>query len=182
MKILHITDIHGNKTIMKAALNYESDLVAISGDLIEKKEDIKIVKEWLKHFKTPTIICSGNHDMKIDDGNWLYDLETENIFVHKKLELNGLKIDSKPYMSDEFDYDTDILIYHVPPNKTFTSMDRKFRDFGDEYLRALLVNDFNPKCVLCGHIHNPLRLKDKVGESLIVNSCYKKLNLSLNKI
>jgi len=61
-------------------------------------------------------------------------------------------------------------------------MDRKFRDFGDEYLRALLENDFNPKFVLCGHIHNPMRLKDKVNKSVIVNSCYKKMNCYIIEI
>jgi Icc-related predicted phosphoesterase len=181
MKILHITDIHGNTKIMKEALKYKSDLVAISGDLIEREKEIKLIKDWLKNFKIPVIISSGNHDVAIDDGNWLYDLEGGNVFVHKKLEINGLKIDSKPYMSDEFDYDCNILVYHVPPNKTYTSMDRKYRDFGDEYLRALLENDFNPKFVLCGHIHNPMKLKDKVNKSVIVNSCYKKMNYCIIK-
>jgi Icc-related predicted phosphoesterase len=177
--ILHITDIHGYKKIMKESLKYESDLVAISGDLIKRKKDIKTIKEWLKNFKVPVIISSGNHDMAIDEGNWLYDLEDNNVFVHKKIEINGLKIDSRPFLSDEFDYDTDILIYHIPPNKTFTSIDKKLRDFGDAYLRILLENEFNPKFVLCGHIHNPLKLKDKVGKSLIINSCYKKFNFSI---
>jgi len=141
-KILHITDIHGNIEIMKESLKYESDLVAISGDLIEREDDIKTIKDWLKNFKVPVIISSGNHDVVIDEGNWLYDLEGDNVFVHKKFEINGLKIDSKPYMTDEFDYNCDILVNHVPPNKTYTSMDRKFRDFGDEYLRSLLENIF----------------------------------------
>ena len=62
MKILHITDIHGNKKIMKEALKFRDvEIVAISGDLIETKDDIKKVKEWIKCFKVPVIICSGNH-------------------------------------------------------------------------------------------------------------------------
>jgi len=103
VKILHITDIHGNIEIMKEALKYDTELVAISGDLVEKKEDIKIIKDWLKNFKVPVIISSGNPDAAIDNSNWLYDLEGDNIFVHKKLEINRIKIDSKSYMSDEFD-------------------------------------------------------------------------------
>ena len=179
MKILHITDMHGNVKIMKETLKQDVDIVTISGDLIDKKNDIKIVKKWLKCFKVPVIISSGNHDLEVDEGNWLYDLEKENIFIHKKIEINCIKIDAKPYLSDEFEYDTDILVYHIPPNKTFTSIDRKYRDFGDEYLRKLLENDFNPKYVFCGHIHNPMRLKDKINKSIIVNSCYRKFNFSI---
>jgi len=69
MKILHITDIHGNMEIMRESLKYDTELVAISGDLVEKKEDIKIIREWLKNFKVPVIISSGNHDAAIDNGN-----------------------------------------------------------------------------------------------------------------
>jgi Icc-related predicted phosphoesterase len=46
MKILHITDIHGNEKIMKKALNFKDvEIVAISGDVIETKDDIRKVKE-----------------------------------------------------------------------------------------------------------------------------------------
>ena len=180
MKILHITDIHGNEKIMKKGLSFRDvEIVAISGDLIETKDDIKKVKEWIKCFKVPVIICSGNHDIEIDNGEWLYET---NAFVNKKVEINKMIIDAKGYMSEEFDYNVDILIYHTPPKNTLTSTDKNYKDFGDEFLEKLLKYDFNPKYLLCGHVHNPLSLQDRINKTTIINSCFEKYNISLLKL
>jgi len=52
--------------------------------------------------------------------------------------IKDLKITEKLY----------ILVYHFPPSNTFTSIDKNYRDFGDDILTSLLKENFTPKYIV----------------------------------
>ena len=60
MKILHISDIHGDINIINKAKTLQEDRVCISGDLIYSANDIPIIKEFISSFDIPILISSGN--------------------------------------------------------------------------------------------------------------------------
>jgi Icc-related predicted phosphoesterase len=86
LKILHVTDLHGNKAYYKWVKEQSTnfDVICISGDLIGSAnlsssynnnsfDEQKQVTQWLEEMMLPVFICSGNHDVITDDDN-LYDL------------------------------------------------------------------------------------------------------------
>ena len=184
MKILHISDIHGDINIINKAKTFQADIVCISGDLIYSANDIPIIKEFISSFDIPILISSGNHDYEIDEAKWIKELKDKNIFVDGDIvTINNITFGIVPYFGEfsEF-YSVDVLIYHIPPSNTFTSIDKNYRDFGDDTLKTLLKKDFTPKYLLCGHQHKPQRLKDKINKTTIINACYKKDNIYLLNI
>jgi Icc-related predicted phosphoesterase len=175
MKILHTSDLHFDKKkyekITKIQKNY--DLIIISGDLIDATKDnikkqINWLIEWSNSIKIPLLISSGNHDFDYDEAKWMKKL---NAVCDTKIEINNLKITALPYIGGDFSecFNADILVYHIPPSNTLTSITKNYKDFGDIEIRKYLK--FNsPKYLLSGHIHNPLKRKDILNKTKIINS------------
>lgn len=181
MKILHTSDIHFNKSwfewISDQQDNY--DIFCITGDFLDDTkhesliEQIDWVTNWMKKFKKPLFVCSGNHDIEeLENEEWLNKIP--NIYSdNSKKTINGIKFGCIPYIAPEFfDFDDcDVILYHVPPAKTKTALKSKNNeDWGDrELLRALKTHIISPKFLLCGHVHNPLKDNDKILNTKIFN-------------
>jgi len=175
MKILHTSDLHFNQRMYEkiSKIQKDYDLIVISGDLIESsREDIENQINWLidwsNTISTPLLISSGNHDFDYNEAKWMQKL---NAICDRKIEINNLKIIALPYIGADFSnlWGADVLIYHIPPANTLTSTTREYRDFGDKEISDYLK--LNPvKYLLCGHIHNPLKRKDKINKTEIINS------------
>ena len=175
MKILHTSDLHFDRemyeNIYKTQKDY--DLIIISGDLIDSnQENVKKQVEWLIDWSnvisTPLFISSGNHDFDYEEAKWMQKL---NGICDSELKIDNLKIMALPYIGGDFSslYGIDILVYHIPPANTFTSITKNYKDFGDkEILEYLKYN--TPKYLLCGHLHNPLKRKDFINKTTIINS------------
>ena len=80
MKILHTTDLHFTKHwftwIALQQNNY--DVFCITGDFLESSNDetlleqIEWISSWMKSFKKPLFVCSGNHDIEeLENEDWL---------------------------------------------------------------------------------------------------------------
>lgn len=181
MKIFHTTDLHFNKAwfqwIESEQSNY--DVFCLTGDFLEssKKESLKKQIEWItiwmKNFRKPLFVCSGNHDIEeLDNDEWLNKIS--NIYSDNTIKIiNGIKFGTIPYIAPDFrEFDRcDILLYHLPPAKTKTAIHNKTKeDWGDFELYRLLQNKFlQPKIILCGHMHHPIAKKDKIHSSIIYN-------------
>lgn len=182
MKILHTTDLHFNKHWFEWLSNQEEhyDVLCITGDFLDdsKKEtlleQIEWISSWMKHFKKPLFVCSGNHDIEeLENENWLNKIP--NVFGDNNIKtINGFKFGCLPYIApDFFEFDEcDILLYHLPPSKTQTSIHLKTgKDWGDNELHRLIKNNvISPKIVLCGHLHHPSSTIDKLNRVSIYNS------------
>lgn len=179
MKILHASDLHFDKAKFDRILSLEFDICCISGDLIDANQKDIIgqkawVKRWLENFKKPIFVCSGNHDVsESGDVSWI---RASNIYADGDIKtLEGIKFGCAPYLcADILDFaECDVLLTHIPPPHTQTSIERG-RDFGDkELFRVLKHGLLKAKIILCGHVHNPLLDIDKIGDCTIYNSSLK---------
>jgi len=104
--------------------------------------------------------------------DWILELANRHIFVdHSITNLNGIKIGCAPYGTEDFSkyHHCDILLNHQPPANTETSTD-KLGDWGCPNLRAALdQKDIEPRLILSGHIHKPIKNRTTLGDIEIRN-------------
>ncbi|WP_324735926.1 YfcE family phosphodiesterase [Thermococcus sp. SY098] len=189
MRIIAITDIHGNenkaKWLVEKIKDEKFDVLLIAGDITHFKgrgSAEKSLKYFLE-FKKPVFAVMGNCD-----GRDVLDLLEElGINLHdKRIEINGIGIvgfggsnitpfstiwefhDAEIWESLNKNYrDGDILLMHVPPYGT--KVDRTFTGLhvGSKALRKF-IEEKQPPLVICGHIHEARGI-DEIGKTLIVN-------------
>ena len=173
LKLLHASDLHFGAGYFDyiLALQDKFDIFCFSGDLLYKEstQEKEQTTLWLKSFKKPVFVCSGNHDMPT---SWLNSISS--IYSDGAIKtINGVKFGCVPYLCDdllEF-AECDILITHVPPAKTSTSISKKGKDHGDTELARLIKNNLlKAKIILCGHIHEPKSHIDVLNGVKIYNS------------
>ncbi len=181
MKLLHTTDLHFNKKWFEWLYEQQGayDILCITGDFLEprKMEPLEIQIEWISDklvkFEKPLFVCSGNHDIELPQReNWL--CEMKNVYADGRIvEVENFKMGCIPYIAPDFMEfgECDVVLYHLPPSKTKTAVNRKDgNDWGDKELYKLLKGGlFTPKILLCGHNHYPLATTDTLGKTTIYN-------------
>ena len=182
MKILHTTDLHFTKHwftwIALQQNNY--DVFCITGDFLESSKDetlleqIEWISSWMKSFKKPLFVCSGNHDIEeLENEDWLNQIP--NVYSDNSIKtINGIKFGCIPYIApDFFEFDEcDILLYHLPPAQSKTAIHNKTNaNWGDKEIARLLQKSIlKPKVLLCGHMHHPINTTDKINNTMIYNT------------
>ena len=151
------------------------DLVIIAGDLLDGFSDVPVHTQawqcstWLLSLRTPTVVCSGNHDFwpksrtgPVDpdaEGAWLRRLRGRGSIVAVdgdtinagalKIAVNGwLQV---PALSSG---ELDIVVSHAPPKGCACACGKDGHDNGDPQLWDVLRWD-PPGLLLAGHIHEP---------------------------
>jgi Icc-related predicted phosphoesterase len=192
MKIFHATDLHFNKNFFHqiSSLKEDFDVFCLTGDFLDSSIDISLdkqvdwIKKWMKEFQKPLFVCSGNHDIEFDY-EWL---NVENVYSdNSKIKINNIKFGSIPYIGADFGdfFDCDVILYHIPPSNTNTSIHRKtLKDWGDREINYYLKHKIlQPKLFLCGHLHKPLGKQDKIFSTIISNpGKEEKLSFNVFKI
>ena len=188
MKILHVSDLHYNKSHFEwVALQQDSfDIICMTGDFLDERlgdelKQIEWVVAWIKSIQLPLFVCSGNHDVNIEGANnWLNEIDTKDYFCDgMTVTINGVRIASVPYTNyDGFDdFDCDVLLNHLPPSHSKTAITKDGEDWGDRQLyRALKYKLIRPKIVLSGHIHSPQRRTDELFGVQIYNPALEIVN------
>ena len=173
IKLFHTSDLHVNIDYFDYILSRqdEFDIFCFSGDFLNEystheKEQTTL---WLKKFKKPVFVCSGNHDTS---AYWLNSIK--GIYADGATKtINDVKFGCVPYMCDdllEF-AQCDILLTHIPPAKTSTSISKDGKDYGDTELSRLIKNNLlKTKIILSGHIHEPKSHIDILNGVKIYNS------------
>jgi len=62
-----------------------------------------------------------------------------------------------------------VLVSHLPPWGTLCSRDRRFVDRGSGQLRRW-IEARQPAAVICGHVHHPEPVVERIRETLVVNA------------
>lgn len=182
MKILHTTDLHFNKHWFLWIANQQDnyDVFCITGDFLEDLkeetllEQIDWITQWMKNFRKPLFVCSGNHDIEeLDNEDWFNKIS--NVYSDNTIKMiEGIKFGCIPYIAPEFlDFDEcEVILYHLPPAKTNTAIHNEtFADWGDiEFFRNIKNGVLSPKVVLCGHMHHPIDTIDKINNTIIYNT------------
>lgn len=188
MKILHTTDLHFNKKwfdwIEQQQPNF--DVCCITGDFLESskeetlQEQITWITNWMKRFKKPLFVCSGNHDIEeLENEDWLCKIP--NIYSDNSIKtIDGVKFACVPYIAPEFlEFDEcDVILYHLPPANTKTAIHKTTNtDWGDKEITRLLKKKIlQPKILLCGHMHHPVQTQDTIHNTITYNCGSSKNN------
>ena len=198
MKILCIADIHGDRWAVEKLKEFAREKrienILILGDFpahgnFNSLETAKFVLETLKEFNL--IVIPGN----CDPWEIIPFLQEKKVSLHgeaKNLPETGVKIagfgGSNPtpfgtplefeeaYIYDELSQklttgikgEKFILALHVPPKDTNCDLTSFGTHSGSSAIRKI-VEEFQPKLVLCSHVHESAGQEDNLGESIIAN-------------
>lgn len=191
MRILHISDWHGNFSLVPQIKELTYDIVIMSGDMIKNcsrvKEDNEIFQpKWLGENKgkfdeivgdRPFLFCEGNHDF-VDPTPIIGGINISYKYV-EVLGYSFYGLPAIPFIQGEWNHETlpqqmselshevpecDILVCHCPLAGLLD-----VNGYGNGYLS----NRFNyelswPKAILCGHYHETYGILQ--AESLISNA------------
>lgn len=177
MRVLHVADLHSQwhwyDWLMLQADRY--DLVVVAGDLVDMLDDrtlhsqIDRVSAWVRSFHGRLAICSGNHDVfleQVDDQalrmpHWIQELRSERVIVDgDSVVCDSLRIEvaawnAVPYLAEK----TEIVIAHGPPAGSATAFtgDDPVGMGDHELFECLQTHPNAPWLVLGGHNHSPRR-------------------------
>lgn len=179
MKILHISDTHGQHGRLKDLP--EADVIVHSGDFTfggEVREAIDFFNWFCDLPYAHKIVIAGNHDDCLYDAN-IEGLDASCHYLRaNSVTLEGVKFHGVPmFMADcvtdrqskhiaNIPADTDVLITHCPPLGVL-DFDDNIHYGSDELL--VKVEQVKPRYHLFGHIHTNNGI-EKVGFTTFVNS------------
>lgn len=176
MKILAVADIHGAQfrlnLVLKNIERFSPDLIVICGDITQFGPG-ELAKNFLDQIPVDTLAITGNIDSSdvskgIDDSK-ATKIEMKRavkkgvIFVGMSRDIsNQLKIIEEKKLIDE----TCVLVSHEPP---YGAQDKVFLGMhaGSKILKEI-VEKYNPRLLLCGHIHEDPGYK-KFSKTIVVN-------------
>lgn len=174
MKIIAISDIHGNMNIYNNLKKYNEDMLIVAGDLsnlgkqYEMDKYLSIIDEL--NFKHKILIL-GNHEV-FCDYQYCREKFPNIIFLDNEIvKIEGINIYGTPYCKRfgawNFPYDTeeeciektipkekvDIIVCHEPPSHNNLSIIWGGEDIGNFKLREYLENNKDTKLLISGHVH-----------------------------
>lgn len=174
MVILHVSDLHLRYFNWVSERAQDVDLVVISGDLQDAfaatpmHDQARRVAGWLLSLRTPTVVCSGNHDWWVQhprqvdpaaEGRWLSSLAGQGSIIATDgdvIERDGQAIAVNGWLSQPKTECT-LLVSHAPPAGCPCSVSKEdLSVIGDDTLLDALPSA--PELILCGHVHHPLAL------------------------
>ncbi len=163
------------------------------------QQQIKWITAWVKTINVRLLLCSGNHDeyheaellsmeelFNLDDNpacddidyhpssstSWIKELAGGNITVDGGVaEVAGLQFGCIAYGEDDFAKyaDCDVLLYHVPPYGNPTAI-QAGRDYGCKSITRSLKNGvIQPRWLLSGHVHAPVKNTSTLQTTKISN-------------
>ncbi len=104
---------------------------------------------------------------------WMNNINNSLVYSDNTIrKINGITIGSAPCNNPLLSSfrKCDVLLHHIPPENTSTS-NQNGKDWGCSDLQlALKYGHIAPKYLLCGHVHEPRDTKDKINDTLILNS------------
>jgi Icc-related predicted phosphoesterase len=179
MKVLHVADLHLQHDwfdwVSSRGAGSEFDLIIIAGDLQDAfsntpmHDQARAISTWLVGLRTPTVVCSGNHDYWVDpartvdtdaDAAWIRRLRGKGNIIGVNgdiIDFHGLCIAVNGWLQvPDIDHLIDILVTHAPPVGCVCAGGAEGRDVGDPELWDTLKYN-SPKLMLCGHVHQPRR-------------------------
>ena len=189
-----ISDLHGHYPKLEGG-----DLLIVGGDLTARDEKIEYAQfaDWyLSQPYKKRILIAGNHDTKIQNGDYYFNHDWLGYVQDYETEFEGLKIWGSPWTAwfeginphctaftkktdDELAKkwamippDIDILITHSPPYGILDTT-KDGRHVGSESLREWVLGTRpNLRLHVFGHIHENGSLNIKIAGREFVNASH----------
>lgn len=175
MKVLIVSDIHGNLAALRAVLRAEPNIDATIclGDLVNFGPHPCECVAWATELSSSGVLVQGNHDLAVGINadphcSFFYAklAAATQIFTEKLLtpESKAFLAELKPSVSFHLG-DANCFACHATPK------DRLYGFLPPDTVPALWEQEVelihNPDFLFCGHTHLPM--KERIGRTLIVN-------------
>jgi len=190
MKILAFTDVHCDAKSMNelASKSKKADFLICAGDLTIFGRDYRELLQIINRFNKPCFIIPGNHetdellkdasfglinihniDKKIVEfGNYIIIGYGGGGFAIKDERFEKLaKLFSKKIKSLKKKSSKVILVTHQPPYGT--AVDKIHKQHAGNKSFTKFINEEKPHLVICGHLHETAKKKDKIGKTEVIN-------------
>jgi Icc-related predicted phosphoesterase len=189
MRVLAFSDLHRDKDAARAivAASVEADVVIGAGDFATKREGLMDTLDILRNSPAPMIFVHGNHDdadaveaaCKAQD-HWHYLQGNEcaigdQVFFGVGWETPNA--DDNSWLSPMSENRTmkalrecpvgAVLISHAPPFGV-CDLGQDGNEYGSKALKRG-IEDWLPRMVLCGHIHNAWGQRGMIGDTPVHN-------------
>lgn len=191
-KIQLLSDTHSGSFL----INNSVDFAIHAGDITNHGLKEEIGFPWnnsLKSFKAslkPIYWVPGNHDIGFKQDTIIEGGINilEKTITHNNISIRGISLSvcyNAPYLVKHWDHMTateieefkyfsvfmreyaDIIVSHSPPTGEIGS-ELECGDIGSSCLLEY-IEEFQPKLVVCGHVHKPLCRETWIGNTLVIN-------------
>ena len=197
MNVLFFSDIHNNikwlNEIIEKSKNV--DLIVCLGDLSDMGKNYDLFLEKLNNIKKKILIISGNNETpnmmheSIEKYENIISIEEKKyIDVTSFLGIGGSTISpfNTPYELSEEEYEkkllkfkyVDVLVTHCPPKNTKLDKIKSGLHIGSTSIRKWIELN-QPKYCACGHVHERIGIKEKIGRTLCFNPGHKGMIIKL---
>ncbi len=178
MRVLSFSDLHNDVERFMLLMESNADLYIGAGDLVSGNRDL--LNTMLREVgNKPFLMVPGNNELP----SWIpahYNLHG------KMVEMEGIRFGGlggspiTPFETifeweedyafkvlEEMGY-VDVLVSHTPPWGSKLSLTRMGKDIGSEAVRWY-VDEFRPRVVIAGHVHERAGMEDRMGRTLMFN-------------
>ncbi|MEK6901938.1 MAG: metallophosphoesterase [Nanoarchaeota archaeon] len=189
MKILALSDIHGDKGFMremaeKGALE-KVDLVILAGDIVEKDGPSEGMIGPFKEKGLEVAVLPGNHEGMAEINFIVERYNAKNLHGYS-LTVGEVGIFGCGYgdigmhqLNEEEFFETlkkahesiksakrKIMVTHVEPSETMISL--QMPGWGSTGVRKA-IEQFKPDIHICGHIHETHGIEELIGKTRVIN-------------
>lgn len=189
MKILALSDIHGDKAFMKEmaqkGADEKVDLVILAGDIVEMDGPSEGLVGPFKEKGLEVAVLPGNHE-GLAEINFLVEkykarnlhgysmkLGDVGIFGCGYADIGMHQLNEQEFFStlkqahDSLgDVKKKLMVTHVQPNDSMIGM--KMPGWGSTGVRKAL-EEFKPDVHICGHIHETHGIEEVIGKTKVMN-------------
>jgi uncharacterized protein len=192
MKILAVTDLHGNfQPIINYLKKNQVDLIVLAGDITNfgPSELGEEILNEISSFDIPVLAIPGNCDPeqiygKLESSKAVNihgrSVVVKNVGIcgfggsnptpfNTPLEFEEIQIydEAKKAIENIKDHEITLMVTHAPPYGTKADLLPSGEHAGSKSIRRI-IDEYQPSINICGHIHES-RGTDKIGETYIVN-------------
>jgi uncharacterized protein len=188
MKILALSDIHGDKHLVKEmaerAFQEKVDLVVLAGDLVNDENSVEGIVGPFKAKGLEVGVLPGNHEGMAEIGFLvekygaknlhgytfkkgdvgIFGCGYSNIGIHQLSEKDVFNTLKKAHDSLT-DVKKKIMITHTHPEDSIIGLGM----FPGSAGIKKAIDTFNPKIHICGHVHETEGIEEKIGETRVIN-------------
>ncbi len=189
MKILALSDIHGDRTFIKEMAKKgeqeKVDLVILAGDLVDHNGNMDGLVGPFKEKGLEVALLPGNHEGLAEIGFLADKYKAKNLHGYV-MEKDGIGIFGCGYgdigihqLNEEEFFNTlkythekikhckkKLMVTHVQPNDSILSLGNPH--WGSSGVKKA-IEEFKPDVHICGHIHETHGIEEMIGKTKVIN-------------
>lgn len=189
MKLLALSDVHGDRTLLKQmaekAVQEKVDLVILAGDIVDHKKNPEGLVGPFKEKGLEVAVLPGNHEGLVEIGFMVDKYGAKNLhgysFIKGDVGIFGCGYGDVGLhqLTEEQFFETlksthdqvkhlrkKVMVTHVQPSDSIIGL--KVPGWGSTGVRRA-IEQFQPDLHLCGHIHETQGIEEKIGKTRVVN-------------